>query len=96
MADPQPQKPSRLGAVSENVFREIEIIRDPDGPIAVITERERDGRVSFMLSREFESGGKTQRTSFLKRHHIAAIRRLLNDLEEKLDLAEDRTRAKRR
>ena len=79
-----------------NVFKIIETVADPDGIIAVITERERDGRVSFSLFREYETSGKTKRTSYMRRHHITAIRRLLNDLEDRLELAEDRTRAKRR
>ena len=81
---------------TDNGFRVLEVVRDPDGVIAVITEREKDGRVSFSIAREFDVDGKPRRTAYLKRIHIAAIRRLLNDLEDRLELAEDRTRAKRR
>jgi hypothetical protein len=77
-------------------FRELEIIRDPDGVIAVISERIRDGRVSFMLNREYELGGVTKRSSFLAARHLPAIQRLLSDLSERLELAEDQTRARRR
>jgi hypothetical protein len=80
----------------DNGFRVVDIIRDPDGVIAVITERERDGRVSFSLAREYDVDGKPKRSAYLARRHLAAARRLLNDLEERLELAEDRTRAKRR
>lgn len=95
---PAPTNPSTdISATgADNGFKVIEIIRDPDGVIAVITEREKDGRVSFSLSREFDVDGKPKRSSYLARRHIAAVRRLLNDLEERLELAEDRTRAKRR
>jgi len=77
-------------------FKEIDIVRHPDGVIAVVTERARDGRVSFSIAREFEVGGKTKRTSYLARRHLPAVQQLLSDLSERLELAEDRTRAKRR
>ena len=80
----------------DNGFKVIEVVRDPDGVIAVVTEREKDGRVSFSIAREFTQGETSKRTNYLKRIHIAAIRRLLNDLEDRLELAEDRARAKRR
>ena len=77
-------------------FRVVETIRDPDGVIAVITERVIDGRISFSFARELEREGKTTRTNFLARRHLPAVRRLLDDLVDRLELAEDRTRAKRR
>jgi len=78
---------------AKNEFRVIETIADPDGIVAVITERIRDGRVSFMIAREFEQNGETKRSAYLARRHIAAVRRLIADLEERLELAEDRARA---
>ena len=83
-------------AASSSKFTEVEKICDPDGIVAVITERAADGRVSFMLAREFERDGETQRSAYMARRHIAAARRLLNDLEDRLELAEDRARAKKR
>jgi len=77
-------------------FTESEIVRDPDGVVAIITERLRDGRVSFMIAREHEFDGQTKRSPYLARRHLAAVRRLLADLEERLELAEDRARAKKR
>jgi len=81
---------------ASDAFNELEIIRDPDGVVAVITERARDGRVSFMIAREFDQEGKTKRSAYIARRHLPAVRRLLADLEERLELAEDRARAKRR
>lgn len=77
-------------------FKEIDIIKHPDGIIAVITERVSDGRVSFSISREFDADGKTKRTAYLARRHLPAVQQLLSDLSERLELAEDRTRAKKR
>lgn len=77
-------------------YEEIEIVRDPDGVIAVITERKKDGAISFGIYREFERSGETARGSFLARRHLQAARRVLEDLEERLEAAEDRSRAKRR
>lgn len=77
-------------------YTELEIVRDPDGVIAVITKSSRDGRISFKLAREFEQNGTTKQTPYLARRHLPAIRRLLADLEERLDICEDQARAKLR
>ena len=79
-----------------DTYKEVEVVRDPDGVIAVISEHIKDGRCTFMLAREFEKDGETKRSAFLARRHIGAARRLLNDLEERLEITEDRSRAKRR
>lgn len=77
-------------------FEELKTIRDPDGVIAVVTKRIRDGRISFTIAREFEEKGVTRRSAYLAARHMPAVRRLLNDLEEILELEEDRARAKLR
>ena len=77
-------------------FSTVEVVRDPDGVIAIITERAKDGRISFSLCREYEEQGVTRRTAYLKQQHIAALRRLLNDLDERLEVIENRSRAKHR
>jgi len=79
-----------------NQFNEIDVIRDPDGVIAILTESVRDGRISFMLAREFEQDGVTKRSSFLAKRHLPAANRLLADLAERVEIAEDRARAKKR
>ena len=79
-----------------DAFEVEETVRDPDGVIATITVRKRDGKVSFAIAREFENKGKTQRTSFLRAAHLPALQRIVNDLGERLELLEDRARAKRR
>ncbi len=79
-----------------NRFAEVETVQDPDGVVAIITERVSDGRISFMLAREFDRDGDVCRSAYLARRHIRAARRLLSDLEERLEAAEDRARAKRR
>lgn len=92
---PQPDRQTDPTATNSN-FKVLEIIRDPDGVIAVVTERLRDGSVSFSIAREIERDGKTSRTAFLARRHLPAVRRLLDDLTDRLELAEDRARTKRR
>ena len=77
-------------------FKVVEEVVDPDGVVAVITERVKDGRISFMISREFEVDGKTQRSAYLNTRHIPAVQQLLADLAERLELAEDRAREKKR
>lgn len=77
-------------------FRVLETVRDPDGVIATVTERARDGRISFSLAREYTSNGQTKETKFLSARHVPALVRILNDLQERLELHEDRARTKRR
>jgi hypothetical protein len=77
-------------------YNVIEIVKDPDGVIATITERADNGRITFMFQREYDQNGAAKQTAYLGRRHIAAVRRLLNDLEEKLETLEDRARARRR
>lgn len=77
-------------------FRLLETVADPDGVIAEVTERARDGRVSFSLQRQFDRNGKTEKTKFFSARHIPAIVRLLTDLQDRLEAHEDRARAKRR
>lgn len=81
---------------SSGDYDEIVTIPDPDGPIVVITERKSDGRMSFSLQREFESGGKTRRSIHFNSRHIPGIVRLLNDIGERIEQEEDRARARRR
>jgi hypothetical protein len=93
MATPESAEPT---ATNNQSFRQLEQLRDPDGVLVTITENVRDGRVTFMIQREYEKGGTTKQTAFLHRRHIAAVRRVLNDLDERLELIEDQTRARRR
>ena len=44
----------------------------------------------------FDRDGEVCRSAYMARRHIAGARRLLNDLEDRLEQAEDRSRAKRR
>lgn len=76
-----------------NKFNELALIRDTDGPLASISLNRETGRVTFMLTKEFDRGGKTERTPYFSLRHIAGLRRLLDDLEERLPADEDRGRA---
>lgn len=78
------------------MFTVVTTIADHEGVVAEITERIDNGRCSFALYREFEKDGKTRRSSFMNKRHIDSCRRLLDELEEQLDLYEDRARAERR
>lgn len=77
-------------------FRSVAEIRDPDGVVAVITERADDGRISFGIFREFTNRGKTVRSAYLAHRHIPACHRLLVELGRRLELLEDRSRMRRR
>lgn len=74
-------------------FEELRRICDPDGVIAVVSLNRDNGRVTFAFSKEFERGGKTERTPYLSHRHIEGVRRILDDLEQSLPAEEDRARA---
>lgn len=82
--------------MAKDNYRDLELVRDEDGVLALISEHMPSGRLSFMIAREFERGGETQRTAFLQRRHLSAAHRLLDQLEAKLDTLEDRTREAKR
>lgn len=85
--------------MSRSQFTEVEVIRDPDGLVAIISERNkpRAGPVySFAIMKEFERNGQTERTAFMGRRHVDGARRLLTAVEERLDQLEDRRRAAER
>jgi hypothetical protein len=96
MASPQNSPPNTPSKHPNDSFRVLDTIRDPDGVIATITERIADGRISFSLAREITKGNQTTRTAYLARRHLPAVRRLLDDLNDRLELAEDRARTKHR
>lgn len=76
-------------------YQEIHVIRDPDGVVAVITEKIDDGFLSFAFMKEYENNGQVKRTGFLHRRHAAAVRRLLDQTLEWIDRATERQQAKR-
>lgn len=76
-------------------FVELAVLRDPDGlgVVAPITVRKRPNgfvQISFAVFKEFERGGETQRTSFLNRRHIGALRKLLDEIESFFEKERDR------
>lgn len=81
-------------------YKEVEVLRDPDGVICVITERQNtaDRRYhTFAFFKEFpNSDGSPGRSSFLARRHTGAMRRLLGQLEEWMDRAVEQTYASRK
>ncbi|HZJ67696.1 MAG TPA: hypothetical protein VFD36_29535 [Kofleriaceae bacterium] len=88
---PQPPPHARNPA-----YREVEVIKDPDGVIAVISEHVETGAHSFAIYREITRSGEAVRTAYMSRRHLPAVTRLLPDLEERIEQLEDRARAKRR
>ena len=76
-------------------YQEVEDIRDPDGITIVITERIDTGHLSFRILKEYENHGEVKTTSYLGRRHIPAIRRLLQLLEDRLEIQVDRQKLSR-
>lgn len=82
------------------MFKEIDVIKDGTGLVAIITERERgDGRsdFSFVIKKEFDQtiNGTVElrRTPYLRRRHIADAHAMLDLVERRLDELEDAHRA---
>lgn len=89
--------PTKLGKPDGDAFVHVDTLQhQTTGVIAKITVRQRDGRVTFSIAREYEADGRTQQTSFLKKAHIPALRAILDDLDERLEQLEDEARAKKR
>ncbi len=81
--------------MSSSRYQEVHVLRDPDGVIAVITQKIDDGFHSYAFMKEYERGGEVVRTAYLQRRHGAAVRRLLPQAEEWIDRAIEQERAKR-
>jgi hypothetical protein len=74
-------------------YDEVEVLRDVDGVCAVITRRNSNGQYSFMLAKEFDRDGETERTSFMHRRHLPAITRLLPLVADRIDQLIDQDKA---
>lgn len=80
---------------TQDKYREIETIRDPDGVIAIITERVSTGHLSFKILKEYEDRGEIKTTPYLARRHIEAVRRVTERVQDRLDVHNDRLRVGR-
>jgi hypothetical protein len=76
-------------------YREVEILRDPDGVIAVITQRTDTGYFSFRIQKEYVLQGQIRATSYLGPHHIEAGIRLLQQVHNRIAILSDRARVAR-
>jgi hypothetical protein len=81
--------------MTQNRYREIETLRDPDGVIAVITERTDTGHFSFRIQKEYESRGEVKATSYLGRRHIEGVIRLTKQAGERIDVLADVAKVRR-
>jgi hypothetical protein len=80
-------------------FTEFLVLPDRDtGVVAVITTRDRHDKTefSFSIQKEFERDGRTERSTWLLKRHCDAVRRLIDQVEERLEIEEDKDRAGRR
>lgn len=82
-------------------FREIAEIEGDEGLVAVITERESDGKISFCIFRRFYRDlplGKSrqERSTYLGQRHILAQHKLLAEVDRRLAAMEERARGERR
>lgn len=71
-------------------YEDIDAIRDVDGVVAVISSRKgAPGQMAVAFFKEFTRNGEVGRSAFLQRRHLAALRRLIERAEEKMDAMAD-------
>lgn len=81
--------------MTENRYREVEVLRDPDGVIAVITERTDTGHLSFRIQKEYEAQGQVKATSYLGRRHIEGAIRIAKLAGDRIDILTDTAKVSR-
>ena len=65
-------------------YDDIEEISDPDGVVALISQRRSNGALSVAIFRIYERDGQKEKTNFMSSKHIAAARRVLDIAEKKM------------
>jgi hypothetical protein len=81
--------------MTDTRYREVETIRDPDGVIAVITQRTDTGHLSFRLQKEYVANGQVKATSYLGARHCDAIERVTKQVRERIDILTDQFKLSR-
>jgi hypothetical protein len=76
-------------------YREVETLQDPDGIVAVITQRMDTGYHSFRLQKEYVDRGQVKHTSYFGRRHCDAVIRLTKKVSERIDILDDQFRVTR-
>jgi hypothetical protein len=66
-------------------YEDVDILRDADGIIAIISRRISTGSYSVALMKEFERDDRTERTSFVPRKGIDAGKRILDRAADRID-----------
>ena len=84
--------------VSKDTFREVTTIRTPSGLVGTVTERIYNGRetYSFSVRKEYDRDGETKHTTWLQKQHFNELRKLIDDLEDAIAGAEDKSRERLR
>lgn len=82
--------------MAQNEFTTLQEIRTDDGVLITITERDLDGRISFSIAKEFDRGGKVNRTHFMNRRQLPTLIEALEKLGPAIEQLEDASRARRR
>lgn len=75
-----------------NEFTPVATIETPSGLRADISAREHNDRLwfSFTVSKTYMKNGQARASKWLQTQHIPELRKLLNDVEAKIDLEEDK------
>jgi hypothetical protein len=84
--------------VAKQEFAHVDVIRHRDGVVianVTVCKRPNGGKMfSFNIQKEFkEHDGTERKTSWLARRHIQSIRELLDEVESRLLLEEEKARA---
>jgi len=89
--------------MAKSEFVEVDTLRDRDGVglVAPITVSQRPNgyrAFSFSIFKEFERtpGGPTERTNYLSDRHLGAVRKLIDDVEARIQVERDKVHETRR
>lgn len=67
-----------------NGYDDLEEIADPDGIVAVISRRRSNGLLSIAMFKVFDRDGAREKTNFFNVRHFAAVRRVLDIVEQRV------------
>lgn len=87
------------GHMSDNTFVPVTEFVDEDGIVLVpVTARDARGtrRFSFAFLRKIQKAEGEGRTHWLQRHHLAAVRKLIDQLDDWLQREEEKLRVGKR
>lgn len=66
--NPRSESPPKPHAAKDRGFNDIDVLRNTDGIIAIISQRRSNGAYTIAVMKEFERDGQIERTQFISEH----------------------------